>query len=231
VLGAACYHSYQRPDGSWYPDGVCPSGVTSPYGNGLCDTTAFTTADLQRYGYRPRGLSDSDYDALRATAQAAGTYNLPVASVSATLSALVTAGVTQPVLYWDCANAGSICSSTNPLSLSQNNFPAGVFDTAPVALPSLCALNLPIVTIVVEHADFVIQGGNNAWLDAAIFAPDGSVNANGGYQINGTMFANNVSLGGTIAFSLDPCWVKSFPGPILSVRQTAFREDDSTDAP
>jgi hypothetical protein len=231
LLGSACYHTYQRPDGSWYPDGVCPSGVSSPYGNGRCDTTAFTTADLQRYGYQPRGLPDSDYDALRATAQAAGTYNLPVASVSTRLSALVAAGITQPVLYWDCSNAGSVCSSTNPLTLHQSDFPTGVFDTAPVSLPNLCGLNLPIVTIVVEHANFVIQGGNNAWLDAAVFAPDGSVNANGGYQINGTMFANNVSLGGTIAFSLDPCWVKSFPGPILTLRQTGFREDDSTDAP
>jgi hypothetical protein len=231
AFGSACYHSYQRPDGSWYPDGVCPSGVASPYGNGLCDTTAFTTADLQRYGYRPRGLSDAEYAALKSRAQAEGTYNVAVGSLSATVTNLVNSGINSPVVYWDCSNAGSICSTSSPLSLSPSNFPTGLFASAPTAVGQTCPSPLRVLTIVVEHANIVFQGGNNAWFDAAIFAPDGSFNGNGGYQILGTLFSNNLDLGGTQAFALDSCWLTSFPGPVLSVTQTNFRENDAADVP
>jgi len=229
-VGNQCYQQYQRADGSWYPDGVCPAGVSSPYGNGMCDTTAFTTADLQRYGYRPRGLSESEYAALKARARSQGLYNLPVASVQAALTSVVNAGINNPVLYWDCSNAGSICSSTSPLALGNSDLPA-VFTAGPTAQGGACPSPLRILTIVVEHADAAFQGGNNTWTDAAFFVPDGSFNANGGYQILGTMFAQNLSLGGTVAYSLDSCWVKSFPGPVLSIKQVGFREDDASDAP
>ena len=231
TVGNACYHTYQRADGSWYPDGVCPSGVSSPYGNGLCDTTAFTTADLQRYGYRPRGLSDAEYAALRSRAQSQGTYNIPVSSISAQLTYLVNAGISSPVLYWDCSNAGSICSGTNALSLSSNSFPAGMFNSPPTASGGVCPNPERVLTIVVEHANLSYQGGNSSWFDAAIFAPDGSFNGNGGYNILGTMFSNNLDLGGNQTFELDPCWLKSFPGAMLSVTQTNFRENDASDVP
>ncbi|HET6911214.1 MAG TPA: hypothetical protein VFH54_17940 [Mycobacteriales bacterium] len=229
--GSQCYHTYQRADGSWYPDGVCPQGVTSPYGDGLCDTTAFTTADLQRYGYRPRGLSDAEYAALKSRARGEGLYNISVSSVQAALTSVVNSGINDPVLYWDCSNAGSICSSTAPLSLGSSNLPPGVFDHAPTPVGGSCASPMPILTVVVEHADAVFKGGTSTWTDAAFFVPDGSFNANGGYQVLGTMFAKNLSLGGTVAYSLDACWVGSFPGPIMTIKQVNFREDDATDAP
>jgi hypothetical protein len=230
TVGSGCYHQYQRADGSWYPDGACPSNVTSLNASGLCDTTAFTTADLQRYGYRPRGLSDAQYAALKSRAQSQGTYNIATGSINATISNLLSTGVGSPVLYWDCANAGSICSGSSGLSLKYSDFPTGSFGTAPSA-SGTCAGPLHIVTIVVEHGDLTFQGGNNTWFDAALFVPDGSFNGNGGYQILGTLFSNNLDLGGTQAFSLDGCWVTSFPGPVLSLTQTNFREDDASDAP
>ena len=61
--------------------------------------------------------------------------------------------------------------------------------------------------------------------------PDGSFNGNGGYQILGTLFSNNLDLGGTQAWALDSCWLQSFPGPILSLKQTSFRENDAADVP
>ena len=231
TAGSACYHVYHRADGSWDPDGACPATVSSPYGNGLCDTTAFTTADLQRYGYRPRGLSDAEYAALKSRAQSQGTYNLPVGSISAALTSLVNGGIDNPILYWDCSNAGSICSASTPLSLSYSNFPAGTFDKPPSADTSTCSPTLRVVTIVVEHASATFQGGNNTWFDGAFFVPDGSFNGNGGYAILGTMFSHNLDLGGTQQFALDPCWVKNFPGPVLSITQTGFRENDAVDVP
>jgi hypothetical protein len=226
-VGSQCYQIYHRPDGSWYPDGVCPSGVTPTYPNGLCATTAFTTADLQRFGYRPRGLSDAEYAALKARARSQGTYNIAVGSLSSTLTSLVNGGVNSPVLYWDCSSA-SMCSSSNPLSLKYSDFPSGMFADAP---SDSCSENMRVLTIVVEHANFVFQGGNNTWFDAAIFVPDGSFYGNGGYQVLGTLFSNNLDLGGTQAFALNSCWLNSFPGPVLSVTQTGFRENDSADVP
>ena len=229
TVGSQCYHVYQRPDGSWYPDGVCPTGAV-PRSDGLCDTTAFTTADLNRYGYRPRGLSDAQYAALKARAQAQGTYNLPTGNVGAAVTALLNAGINHPILYWDCSNAGSICSTSQAVSLRQSDFPSGVFNTAPVASGGTCSL-VRVVTIVVVHSGLTFQGGTNTWFDGAFFVPDGSFNGNGGYNILGTLFSNNLDLGGTQAFSLDSCWVASFPGPVLNLKQTGFREDDSADVP
>ena len=229
TAGSACYRTYTRADGTTYPDGVCPANVTPTTSNGLCDTTAFTTADLQRYGYRPRGLSGDQYNALKTRAQSQGTYNLAVGSISAAITSLLNGGVTSPVLYWDCSNAGSICSNSNGLSLKQSDFPANTFANPPSPNGSCSAM--PIVTIVVEHADLTFQGGTNTWFDAAFFVPDGSFNGNGGYNVLGTLFSNNLDLGGTQAFSLDSCWLTSFPGAVLTVKQTAFREDDATDVP
>jgi hypothetical protein len=228
--GSACYQTYHRPDGSWYPDGVCPSGVSSPYGNGMCDTTAFTTADLQRYGYRPRGLSDAEYAALKSRAQSQGTFNLPTGSISAALTSVVNGGIGSPVLYWDCSTAGSICSSTNGLALSYSDFPAGMFEQPP-GTAGQCSSSLRVITIVVEHANASFQGGNNTWFDAALFVPDGSFTGQGGYQILGTLFSKNLDLGGTQSFTLDPCWLQAIPGAILTIQQLGFRENDAVDVP
>src|SRR4051794_6224549 len=95
--GSPCRGNYVRSDGTVYPT-----------------TSQFTSQDLQDIGYRPRGLTDSQYDQLKAQAQAEGTYNIAHASISSTLTSLANAGVTSPVLYWD---NGSV-------SLSQNDFPA-----------------------------------------------------------------------------------------------------------
>ena len=228
TVGSGCYHTYQRPDGSWYPDGVCPSGATSPYGNGLCDTTAFTTADITRYGYTPRGLTGEQYKALKARAKVMGTYNLATGSISAAMTSVLNSGVTSPVLYWNCNDPSTVCSGGS-ISLSQSDFPANTFNLAPTSTGQCSAM--PIVTIVVEHGNLTFQGGNNTWFDGAIFVPDGTFSGNGGYNLLGTMFSNNLSLGGNQTFSLDSCWVTAFPGAILYIKQTKFREDDAVDVP
>ncbi len=226
--GSQCYRNYTRPDGTTYPDGACPSGVTSTRPDGLCDTTAFTTADLQRYGYRPRGLTDAQYSALKARAQGTGTYNIATGSIGAKITAALAAGINQPVLYWDCSAGGSNCSGGG-VSLHYNDFPGTAFTTPPTA--GACADPYQIVTVVVEHGNLTFQGGNNTWFDAAIFVPDGSFDGNGGYNINGTLFSNNLSLGGNQGWDLDTCWVTNFPGAIISVTQSGFREDDAKNAP
>ena len=227
--GSACYRNYTKADGTYYPEGTCPAGVTSSRTDGLCDTTAFTTADLQRYGYRPRGLTDAQYAGLKARAQGTGTYNIPVGSVTTQINAALAAGINDPVLYWDCSASASNCSSGS-ISLKYSDFPAGTFANAPAAAGS-CADPYRIVTVVVEHGSLDFQGGNNTWFDGAFFVPDGSFTGHGGYEILGTLFSNNLDLGGTQQWQLDSCWVTNFPGAVISVTQSGFREDDAKDAP
>lgn len=197
--GSPCYRSYQKADGTWYPEN---------------DTTAFTLTDLQKYGYRPRGLTDAQYAALKTRAQAQGLYNPSIGSISATVSSLLAAGISQPVLYFD----------NGDVSMAYSDFPAGAFERAPSATCSPQS-----VVVVVEHGNLTWQGGNNKWFDAAFFVPDGTWTGNGGYNVLGTLWANNVSLGGNEQFQLDTCFVTNTQGAILDVRIKSFREDDSKD--
>jgi Tfp pilus assembly protein PilX len=229
AAGASCYHQYQRPDGSWYPDAACPSGVTPTETNGLCASTAFTVTDLQRYGYRPRGLSDSQYAGLKARAQGQNLYNIATGSVGTAMATALAAGINDPVLYWDCSAAASNCGSGSTVSLAYNDFPANTFAYPPQA--GACPDPYPIVTVVVEHGNLVFQGGNSTWFDGAFFVPDGTFSGNGGYNIVGTLFSNDLNMGGNQNWQLDTCWVTSFPGAVISVTQVGFREDDTKDAP
>lgn len=218
--GTAVLKYDQSGDGGPVTSGACFRNYTSsvtgdPYPPG--DTTKFTNADLEKYGYRPRGLSDAEYASLKTRAQALGTYNVNPNTLVATLNAHLAAGINQPVVYFDNGNQ----------SLRASDFPGGTagFGRAPGGTCSNRA-----VTIVVANGNLTFQGGNSNWFDAVIFVPDGNWTGNGGYNILGTLFANNVSLGGNEKFELDPCLVDNMPGPVMKVEATVFREDDSKDS-
>jgi hypothetical protein len=193
---SACYHTMIHPDGTYF------------------DSTKFTLADLQAFGYRPRGLSDAEYSALKSRAKTLGLYNVSVGSLSASITTLLASGVNQPVIYWD----------NGDVNLSYSDFPAGAFDRAP---NGTCAARS--VVVVVEHGDLTFQGGNNTWFDGSFFVPDGTWTGNGGYNVLGTMWANDVALGGNEQWQLDSCYVQNMPGPILNIKALSFREDDSRD--
>ena len=199
--GDGCYGRYTRSDGSIYPT-----------------TSKFTAQDLQNIGYRPRGLTDAEYDALKAQAQAEGTYNISTGSISAQLTSLAAAGISSPVLYFD----------TSSISLRGTDFPSSFLR----ALNSTANCGTNSVTIVVTGPghDLSYQGGNTApYLVAAIFVPDGTLTGTGGRNTIGTVFAKTVDLGGNIDFYLDNCFASNPPGAALEVHVTGFREDDSTD--
>ena len=199
VPGDACYGKYVRTDGSVYPT-----------------TSKFTMADLQSYGYRPRGLTDAQYDALKAQAQASGTYNVAPGNLNATLANLVTAGVTSPVVYFD----------NGAVSLSAGNFPAS-FQRA---LDQSSSCSTSSVTIVVVGAALDYNGGNSApFLVSAIFVPDGTLSGQGGVNTIGTIFAKTVDLGGNPDFHVDECFVNNPPGATLDVQVLNFREEDNKD--
>jgi hypothetical protein len=182
-------------------------------------TSNFTQADLQTYGYRPRGLTDAQYDALRTQAQSQGTYNIATSTVSSTLTTLAAAGVTSPVLFWD----------NQDVALSLSDFP----NSFKRNLNSVAACTASSVTIVVSGAgnDLNYTGGNTApYLSASIFVPDGKITGQGGYNVIGTVFANEIDLGGNPDYYMDQCFASNPPGALLDAQVIDWREADAKDA-
>jgi hypothetical protein len=182
-------------------------------------TSAFSQADLEGYGYRPRGLTDTQYAALLAQAQSMGTYNLAGNAVSSTLSALATAGITSPVLFWD---NGSV-------DLSSSYFPTPFkrdIDTS-----ATCTAASVTVVVSGPGHDLKYQGGNTSpFLSASIFVPDGKITGQGGYNVIGTVFANEIDLGGNPDYYMDQCFASNPPGAILDASVIKWAEADAKDA-
>jgi hypothetical protein len=199
VNGDACYGKYTRADGTKYPL-----------------TAKFTLTDLENLGYRPRGLTDAQYDRLRSQAQAEGTYNLASGSVLTQLTSLVSAGVSSPVLFWD----------TGDVSLGSADFPASM--KRPVSSSATCGGYS--VTVVVMNGNLTYQGGGGSpYVPVAFFVPDGTMKAQGGLDTLGTIFAKVVDMGGSPDFKLDNCFVNNPPGGTLDAQVINWREDDGKD--
>lgn len=199
---APCYNAYTRSDGTTYPT-----------------TSKFTMAELQeRYGYRPRGLTDAQYNNLKATAQSQGTYNLAAGSINSALTSLVGAGISSPVLYWD----------NGDVSLHQNDFPSSFLRN--LNETGGCVYNSVTIVVVGGSHGLDYQGGNNApWLSAAIFVPDGTLTGSGGRNTIGTVYAKTIDIGGNIDFYMDNCFANNPPGATVEVEVINWREDDGTD--
>ena len=196
-----CYGAYTRSDGTRYPT-----------------TSLFTQADLQNYGYRPRGLTDAQYDALKAQAQSQGTYNIGTGSISATLTSLVAAGISSPVLYWD----------NTSVSLNASHFPAAFLRGISSAIT--CTTNSVTIVVAGPGHNMTYQGGNSApWLVASLFVPDGTLTGNGGRNTIGTVFAKTLDLGGNVDFYMDQCFANNPPGATLDAQVIDWREDDGSD--
>jgi hypothetical protein len=199
-----CYGAYTRSDGTVYPT-----------------TSLFTQADLQNYGYRPRGLTDAQYDALRSQAQAQGTYNIAEGAINPRLTSLAAAGVSSPVLFWD----------NTSVSVSQSDFPASFSRTINNA--ATCGTNSVTIVVIGPGHDLSYQGGNTSYpgpyLVASVFVPDGTLTGGGGRNTIGTVFAKSLDLGGNVEFFMDPCFANNPPGATLDAQVTQWREDDSKD--
>lgn len=195
-----CSFTYVRPDGT----------------SGRRLSTEFSMEILQRdYKFQAGGLSDSQYKALKARAQSLGTYNPAVGDVHTRLNAAVVAGVNQPVIYYD---------NVSEVSLSRTNIPAPTFARAPGASCTPYS-----VVIVVRNGNLTYQGGTSEWRDLALFVPEGNFTGNGGYNILGTLFTQQLSITGGQRFELDACFIKNLPGPVLDLKVVSFREDDRQD--
>lgn len=199
-VGSPCSFTYVKPDGT----------------SGRRETSKFSMAILQQdYGFQPGGLSESHYKALKARAQSLNLYNVPVASLHTRLQAAVAAGVAQPVVYVD---------NVSTFSISRTHIPAPTFARAPGG-----ACTPHSVVIVVRNGNMIYQGGTVDWRDLAIFVPEGNFDGNGGYNILGTLFTQELNITGGQRFELDQCFINNLPGPVLDLKVVKFSEDDRQD--
>lgn len=202
VPGDGCHGAYTRTDGTKYPT-----------------TSSFDQEELQRYGYRPRGLTDSQYDAMRSQAQSQGTLNIATGSVGTVLSGLAAAGVSSPVLYWD----------NGPVDLNMSIVPAA-FKRSPNNDLTSCDTNSLTIVVSGPGNDFKFSSGNTSpFVAASIFVPDGKLVGQGGSNTIGTVFAKEIDLGGNPTFFMDKCFAANPPAATLDVEVVNWREDDTKD--
>lgn len=183
------------------------------------DTTEFTYADLQEYGYRPGGLSDKQYEDLRTRAASQGLLNPALGSLNSLLQTTVNAGIANAVVYFDNLTAAQT------IDLKSTHIPTA-FSRVPDNAAT-CSANA--VVVVVRTGNMTYQSGTSAWRTLAMLVPEGSYKGNGGYNVLGTLFANNISLGGNENFQLDDCFIDNMPGGLLELDVVSFREEDRVD--
>lgn len=213
----------QSGDGGTFSAGSpCAATWTSPVdGTTWTPTTSkYTMDDLVATGYRPRGLSDAIYTNLKTRAQTAGTYFDSTNYSTSPYAALNALGGAQAVLYYKLP-AGT------RVTLGPNDFPSAYW-----RYESDTTCTNSNLIIVVEGGDlrfntFGAGNSNPQGLVASIFVPDGTYDGNGNVWIIGTIYANQLTLGGTQDFRLDQCFVKNPPSALLDVHVQGFWEDDS----
>lgn len=177
-------------------------------------TSKFTMPDLQAMGYRPGGLSPSEYAALKSLAQSMNTYTTN-ANFNP-LTALTSANVSNAVVFYDLSG-GTV--QLKPSMLPTTYFRALNDDSACTTTASL--------VIVVRNGNMVYNtsgftGGNS--LVASFFVPDGSYSGQGNANVIGTLFAQSVGGTGTQNWYLDKCFVANPPGPVQTVTVINYRQ-------
>ena len=186
------------------------------------DRTTFDAEDLASYGYRPGGLTGQQYDALRARADSMNLLNVvpgnAANNLKARLQAAYDAGITNPVVYIDNVPVGG-----------EYKFAATDIPTAFSRDPATGSCSPNAVLVVVRTAGVVFQGGNAGWRTMSLLVPEGKFVGNGGYNVLGTLFANDLFLGGNEQWRLDGCFVDNLPGGLLDLQVVSFQELDRTD--
>jgi hypothetical protein len=188
--------------------------------NAYPQTTYFNANSLANYGYQPGGLTPSEYASLKEIAQSEGTYNS--GSLKATLTNLVAAGVTNPVVYFDNGHGPSL-----------QDFPSQFTRTASAATvpgqtdTSGNACTAYAVVVVVRGAVTVHFTAGD--LVGSVFIPDpGSLmRFDGNGTVIGTLFANSIEFEGQSPhFTLDQCFVASPPSGLTDLTTYNYNGTD-----
>lgn len=218
-----------RWDGSNFGSGPI---TTTPCGAGAYPPTSqFTAADFAWVGGRKTlpQLTEAEYASLKASAQSRGLY------------CSITAAGTASCTKYNPTNGAVEVYSLN--TVNANPMPTGTayvayFEYAAGGDPSTRSIkwnagvspcsNDPglnsSVTIVVRNGG--IDFRSNATMYGSAIAPEGVVDAAGGFTIVGAVIANEVRLRGNSTFKLDACSQTNSPAASLNVTGGRWSEID-----
>lgn len=174
----------------------------------LFTTSLFTTADLTRIAPNPKGLTESQYAALRARAQSQGQLHVGTTSFTAPDPAVYP----NAVMYFDLTG-----TSNKKVSIqSELN-----------AYGSTYCGSRSVIIVVRGPADLDVTSQAN--ITGSIFVPDSgsSVKLAGGSALTGTLWADDVEkTTGNSDIAMQSCWLSNLPGGLLDVTPTRFRQVD-----
>ncbi|MDX6254316.1 MAG: hypothetical protein QOJ11_650 [Frankiales bacterium] len=201
--GGACNPSYPHDRDSGGSAFTYPT-VCAIKPGGTAETSKFTAADLAAtYGLQANGLSNDEYDALKAQAMSDGQYygpsDTPFSHPFTAGGALIHNNV---VVYID----GQDVQLGNDLN---------AYSTAQCGSVS--------VVLIVRGGNLHVNAG--ADFTGAMFVPDGTYFGNGHANIYGTLWAQTINkFNGTADFSLLPCWVANMPGSLMTLTPESYNE-------
>lgn len=199
------YDQDNTPLGGPFPAGSACTSAPNQY-----TSSSLFNLDVLKdepYNYLPRGLTDAQYQLLRARAQSMGTYyttNHPPSWPSAATSS-------NPVLYFKIPAGTEVSIQGELSSYAWHDDPS-------------CVSEHPSAVIVVEGGDLRLNA--SATISGAIFVPDGTMTYNGGAKLVGTVFAKQLKMTGNSQISLNDCYTRGTPGGVLDIRPVRFREVD-----
>lgn len=187
-------------------DGTTCSSAPNQY----TSTSAFDNNQLTtQYNFSPKGLTDSEYAMLKSVAQSQGNYYTSNSSI------VWPSATAQPnaVVYFD------VPSGTN-VNVGSGDVAGYAWDST----DTTCSQAHPSIIIVVRGGDLTFGSGVST--TGALFIPEGKFTASGTINVVGTIFAAYAKITGGANVSLNSCYIKNIPGPILSVTPMRFHEVD-----
>lgn len=196
-------------DQSGYGGDFTAGDACSTAPNQYTTSSKFTLEMLQSlYGFKPRGLTPEQYDALKQEAIRQGTYYTtpsPPTWPSASTSPY-------PILYFKIG--------ANQTVKIQNDLSSYLWQNDPT-----CTMKHPSVVIVVEGGSLHVTGSTG--FTGAIFTPDGETRFDGSNSFVGTIFAKQFTAAGGDTISLNDCYAQSTSPLILEPKPLLFRQVDS----
>lgn len=214
---------HRPPPGPGFCNATFPNdrdALGGPTADAACnpplDNTFFDEAQLQELGFGlPRGLTDAQYAQLESKAVEQGYFS--------TEGGNSCGGNSQPPGCWRKPDG-----DTDPNAVLYFKVPAGekiTIQGSDIQEYSLATCGSRSLIIVVEGGD--IQVTSNLELVGAIFVPDGTYQAAGTTDVDGTLFAKTIDkLTGNHTFDFETCWLDNFPGGLLDINVGRFAEKD-----
>ena len=212
----------------WDSDGSAATGTVTAGCAGQIGyplNSKFTTEIMD--AVRPSKLTEEEHQALKDVAKSDGIY----CSIGATTQCSVNgtaisgmpgvwndtdiapefaAGENNFVAYFDFLTGDTL---TNSIKWHANVWPCN---------PTNADLSKSVV-LVVRRGGLEVQGSQ---INGALIL-DGQLKYNGSPTINGTIISDSAfSITGGANFTLDDCWVKNMPAPLLGARPVAWSELD-----